>query len=261
VRLRVVFALGLLAWPLAAEAQMPTKVPRIGALFTGPPAGAAPYVEAFQQGLRELGYIEGQNIAIEYRWAQARADHFAELAADLVRARVDVLLTWGTPATAATRQATSTIPIVIVGVGDPVGSGFVASLARPGGNITGTTNLARELSQKLLGLLKEIVPGLSRIAVLRNPDNALSALQLRDLEAATRSFRVQAQILEVSEPGKFEGAFSTMVRERAEALIKGARPADLSVEQPTKFELAINLKTAKALGITIPESILVRGNR
>jgi putative ABC transport system substrate-binding protein len=311
----------LLAAGLRVEAQQPGKTPRIGALFTGPSATATPYVEAFRQGLRELHYTEGRNIAIEYRWADLRADHFVELAADLVRARVDILFTWGSTATAAAKQATSTIPIVFVGVGDPIGPRFVGSLSRPGGNITGQSNLSRELSQKHLELLKEIVPGLDRVAAFRNPDNPVSALQLRDTEDAARSFSIQLQVVKVGDPAKFDGAFLAMKRERAQALIvladpvflshrgrivdlavksrlptvfnvgqyteaggliaygpsltdmfrrsaiyidkilKGTKPADLPVEQPTKFELVINLKAAKQIGLTIPPNVLARATK
>lgn len=311
----------LSAFSFSAEAQQAKKIPRIGALMTGPPVTASPYVEAFRQGLQELGYIEGRNIVIEYHWAEGRAERFAELAADLVRGKVDLILAWGGTAHTVTKRATSTIPIVIVGAADPVGSGFVASLARPGGNITGLSNLARELNQKLLELLKEIVPGLSRVAVLRNSDNPVSLLQLRDAEDAGQLLSVKLQVLEVSDPAKLEGAFSAMKRERAEAFIvladplflsertrladlavkgrlpgafnvrqyaeagglisygasladmfrraavfvdkilKGTKPADLPVEQPTKFELVINLKTAQQIGVTIPPSVLARADR
>ena len=167
----VTLALAILAVPFASGAQPERKIPRIGALMTGSPSAAGPYVDGFRQGLRELGYREGENITVEYRWVEGKVEQFRDALADLLRVEVDLIVAWGTPAVTAAKQTTSTVSIIFVAVGDPVGTGVVASLARPGGNITGLTNISAELSAKLLELLKEVVPRLTRVAVLRNPTN------------------------------------------------------------------------------------------
>ena len=315
-------ACGLLAAPLAAEAQQTGKVYRVGFLSNGWSTTSPQVVAAFRQGLRELAWVEGQNIVIEYRWAEGRSDRLPDLAAELVRLRVDVLVASAAAATRAAKEATTTIPIVSVAVQDPVALGSVQSLARPGGNITGPTltgGLA--IGGKQLELLKEIVPGVSRVAVLWNPSNPMLLQQLRDTQSAARSLNVQLQVVEARSPDEFDRAFSRITRGRAEALLvsadpmfaaqgtrlanlaarnrlpamyglrrhveaggliayganeldvwrraatyvdkilKGAQPADLPMEQPTKFELIINLKTAKALGLTIPPSLLARADQ
>jgi len=315
------FALAFVAAPLAAEAQRAAKVPRIGVLFGTSPSVGAPFIEAFRQGLGDLGYVEGKNIAIESRWAEGRYDRYPDFATELLLLKVDVIVAGNTPAAQAAQNATGTILIVMVIVADPVGSGLVASLARPAGNITGLSFLAVDLVAKQLELLKEAVPKASRVAILRNPTLPAHALMLREGEVAARSLRVQLQILEVRGPDEFESAFATMTRERAGAvlvltdamfflhrarladlaakhrlpamygvvdhagagglmayavdardnwrraaayvdkILKGARPADLPVEQPTRMEFVINLKTSKALGLTIPQSVLIRADR
>jgi putative ABC transport system substrate-binding protein len=316
----VAVTLLLLAAPLAAEAQPAGKAPRVGFLFYGS-AGPSPEVEAFRQGLRELGYIEGQNISIEYRFARGRVERLPELAAELVRLRPDVIVTPGTPGSMAAKQATSTIPVVFAGVADAVGAGLVANFARPGGNVTGLTSISAQLGGKRLELLKAVAPKASRVAVLYNPGDRSNVLVLKELQEAAPALGLILQPLEVRGPGEFKGAFVAMSRERAHALVgaagvlttehrkavvdlaarsripamwgerqfveagglmsyavnfydqirlaatyvdkilKGAKPAELPVEQPTTYELAINLKTAKALGLTIPSSVLLRADR
>ncbi len=311
-------ALGTLTAMAPAEAQQPGSVPRIGTLAASPTAANAHLWEAFRQGLRERGYVEGQNILIEHRSAEGKWERLPELAAELVRLRVAAIVAAPTPAIHAARQATQTIPVVMVAVGDPVGQGFVASLARPGGNITGLSNIAPDLVGKHLQLLKELVPKVSRVALLWNPDTSVGAPQVREAMVAARALGGQLQTLPVLGPDDFGGAFMAMARERAGALLvtadsmlfsnrtrladlanrsrlpavyafrehgeagglmsygtslpdlfrraatyvdkilKGAKPADLPVEQPTRFELVVNLKTAKVLGLTIPQSVLIR---
>jgi len=306
---------GAAAWPLAARAQQPARVPRIGFLHYGSP-GPSPEVDAFRQGLRDLGYSEGQNITIEYRFAGGRVGQLAELAAELVGLKPDVIVTPTTPASVAAKQATSTIPIVIAGVADAVGAGLVANFARPGGNITGLTSISAELGGKRLELLRGVAPNCSRVAVLHNPADRSNVLVVKQLQEAAPALGLTLQTLEVREPGEFEGAFAAMTRERADALfgaagvltyehrnavvdlaaksripamwghrqfvdvgglmsyavnfydqcrqaatyvdqiLKGAKPGDLPVQQPTKFEFIINLKTAKTLGLEFPPMLL-----
>jgi putative ABC transport system substrate-binding protein len=309
----------MLALPLVAHAEQPRKIPRIGFLSAASVSGDPYRLDAFRQSLRELGYVEGQNVAIESRWAEGKYDRLPALAAELVRLKVDVIVTYGPPAIQAAKQATGTIPIVMAGIIDP--TGFVASLARPGGNITGVSLMAPELVGKQLQILKEVVPTVSRVALLGNPDNAGTAPQVRHAQDAARALGVRLQPLDARGPGEIDSAFAAMAREQAGALIvlvdvmfnvyrtriaelaaksrlpsvyglaqhveagglmsyggnindrlrgaatyvdkilKGAKPADLPVEQPTKFELVVNMKTAKMLGIRIPRSILARADR
>ena len=304
-----------------AQAQQPTKIPRIGYLAASPLSAIAARTEAFRQGLRELGYVEEKNIVIEWRSAEGKFDRARGLAAELVRRNVDVIVTGGPMDTRAAKEATSTIPIVMTWDQDPIGSGFVASLARPGGNITGLSILAPEISGKQLELLKEIVPRLSRVAFLGNSTEPGNAQTLREVEAAAQAFGVQLQYLDVLAPRDIETAFGAASKGRAHAvlvltspvvypqrtlvvdlalktrlpaiyyrrqfvedgglmsygvsqtdldrraatyvdkILKGAKPAELPVEQPTKFELIINLKAAKQIGLTIPPNVLARADK
>src|SRR5882672_5180815 len=213
----VTLILSLLTAPLAAEAQPAEKMPRLGVLVPGIPP--EPLTDAFRQGLRDLGYTEGQTIALEVRWDEHHSERWPDLAADLVRLRVDIIIAGSTPAALAAKHATRTIPIVAVGVGDPVGDGLVASLARPGGNITGLSNMAPEITGKRLELLKEAVPGLSRVALLLDTGNPRRHVQLHDHEIATRELGVQLLPLEVHGPDEFVGAFQTAIQGHVQALI------------------------------------------
>jgi len=317
-----IFVLAILAAPLATDAQQPSRVPRIGYLEFGTAAPGTSFLEAFRQGLRDLGWVEGQNIAIEVRYAEGKRDQLPELAAELVRRKVDLIFASTTPAALAAKHATTTIPIVIGLVADPVGSGVVASLARPGGNITGWTHEpGLEILGKRLELIKEAVSGATRIGALWNPANPIHGPAVKELEAAAQALKVQLHPVPVQDPKELESAFAALTRQRAGALtvipdgmflaqadriialaarsrlpaiygftdlveagrlmahgvnlpemfrrgasyvdriLKGARPADLPIERPTRFYFVINLKTAKALGLTIPPSLLQQADR
>lgn len=307
--------LGVPAW-----AQQTGKIPRVGVLWGGTPAFAKPYLTAGLEAMKTLGWVEGQNFAIEYRFAERDADKLPDMAADLARLKVDVIIAAGDPAVKAARDATRSIPIVMVAVGDAVGAGFVASLARPGGNVTGLGALSVELSGKRLELLKQIVPRAGRVAVLWNPNNPAGILGFRETDAAARQLGVTLLSVQVRTPDEIEPAFITITRERADGLVvvtdplswvrrrlivelaakhrlpgvyelrefvdagglasygpsleamirrvaifvdkilRGAKPADLPVEQPTQLELVLNAKAATALGLTFAPSLAVRAD-
>jgi len=319
--LSILFVVVLLAVAGNAEAQQPGKVPRIGFLAAATTSAVAARIEVFRHGLRELGYIEGKNVVVESPSAEGKPDRLPALAAELVRLKVDVIVSGGPTATRAAKEATSTIPIVMTQDSDPVGSGFVTSLARPGGNITGLSNLSSDLVGKRLELLKEIVPRLSRVGVLGSSTQPGNAEALRELEPTAGTLGVRLQYLDVLSSKDIETAFRAGSKGRAEAvlvlgspvlnshrtqiadlaaksrllviydrreyveagglmsyatsitaldrraatyvdkILKGAKPADLPVEQPKTFELVINLKAAKQIGLTIPPNVLVRADK
>jgi putative ABC transport system substrate-binding protein len=316
----LLLGLTLASIPLA-DAQQQKKVYRIGYLSSTDAAADSLRAEAFRQGLRELSYVEGQNIVIEYRYAEGVADRFPKLAAELVQLKVDVIVVIGTLPTQAAKNATKTIPIVMTYVTDPVGTGLVASLAHPGGNVTGLSNLYQDLGGKQLDLLKEAFPKISRVAVLWDPANASNALWLGELKVAAGALRITLQPREAHVPDDLEPAFAAIKRDRANAfvvllnalvstyrtrianfavnsqlpamypnssftndgglmsyganpldsarraavyvdkILKGAKPAELPIEQPKKFEFIINLKTAKQIGLTIPPNVLARADK
>jgi putative tryptophan/tyrosine transport system substrate-binding protein len=312
----------LLALGVTAEAQQPKKVPRIGYLAGTSFSADSARVEAFKHGLRDLGYVEGKNIVIEWRSGEGKLDRNLAHAADLARLQVDVIVAAGATEIRAARETTATVPIVMIRGGDPVGSGFVASLARPGGNITGLAVLRPELSGKRLELLKEIVPKLSRVAVFASSESAEYALVLKEIEIAAEPLGVKLQSINIQSPKDFETAFQAAAKGRADAvlfrvrgpvlsphrtgvaalavksrlpaiyeaaeeveagglmsygvnvndlyrraatyvdkIVKGRKPADLPVEQPTKFEFIINLNAAKQIGLTIPPNVLARADK
>jgi len=318
----ILMTIGPLVAPLTADAQQASKVPHVGVFFASNPAATADTNEAFTQGLRERGYVEGRNIALERRYGEGRTERMAEVAAELVRMKVDVIVAVTDQPILAVKRQTQSIPIVMVNSTDPVGTGFVASLARPGGNITGVSMMSPDLGGKRLELLREALPRLSRLAVIWNPDVRGHVIEYKEMEAPARSLGLRLQSFEVSQAEDFARAFNAIADARSEAVVvisagpvmfanraliaslaqkhrlvsmygaqdfadaggfmaygvaategwrravtfvdkilKGTKPGDLPVEQPTTFELVVNSKTAKALGLTIPPSLLQRADR
>ena len=310
---------GAAAWPLAARAQQAAKLPTIGFLGYSSPSAASTWVAAFVQRMRELGWIENRDIAIEYRWAEGRIERLAEIATEFVQLKVRVIVTYGTPGALAAKQATSVIPIVFALVGDPVGTGVVTTLARPGGNLTGLSNQSIDLHGKRIDLLREVVPSLRRLAILGNSDNPSSALEMKDVQSAARNAGIEVGTFEIRRADNITPTFEALAgrvdalyvatdmlmltnrvrintlalgaklptmhgaRQYVEAgglmsygtnyaaqfqraadyvdkILRGTKPADIPVEQPIKFDLVVNLTTAKALGFTIPETLLLRAD-
>jgi putative ABC transport system substrate-binding protein len=316
----VAFTISVLITPSASQAQHSGHVPRVGYLGTSSPSLEPELVKAFREGLRDHGYVEGQNIVIEYRWAEGNYQRFPDLVADLVKLKVDLILTAGTPGALAAKRATQTIPVVMAVTGDAVATGLVSSLARPGGNLTGLTTMVPDLEGKRLEILREVLPKLMTVVVLLNTSNPLTAIQWEQTKTGAKALGIQLQPIEVQRPEDFKDAFARVARQRPDAImmvadrfqlahrmqivdfvakarlpaiypyrdfvvagglmsygpsyedlfrrsatyvdkiLRGAKPSDLPIEQPTKFEFLVNLKTAKMLGVPIPPSLLLRAD-